>query len=122
MGEAFRWAGGGAQHPLQRQGLSGERNHSRPHPLGSGSFHPSRDIQEVLTSEHVARILADYAIEVRKLAYILSSGLAETEALLDYTCATGHLGDAASESAGHTVATPGVVGDRAGLGTATTKR
>jgi hypothetical protein len=30
-------------------------------------------MQEVLTSERVARILADYAIEVRKLAYILSS-------------------------------------------------
>jgi len=84
MGEAFRWAGGGAQHPLQRQGLSGERNHSRPHPLRLGSLHPSRDIQEVLTSERVARILADYAIEVRKLAYILPGGLAESEALRIY--------------------------------------
>ena len=31
--------------------------------------------------ERVARILADYAIEVRKLAYILPNGIGETEAL-----------------------------------------
>ena len=31
--------------------------------------------------ERVASILADYAIEVRKLAYILPSGIGETEAL-----------------------------------------
>ena len=31
--------------------------------------------------ERVARILADYAIEVRKLAYILPSGVGENEAL-----------------------------------------
>ena len=34
--------------------------------------------------ERVARILADYAIEVRKLAYILPSGVAESEALRLY--------------------------------------
>jgi hypothetical protein len=31
--------------------------------------------------ERVAHILADYAIEVRKLAYTLPSGVGETEAL-----------------------------------------
>ena len=31
--------------------------------------------------QRVARILADYAIEVRQLAYILPSGVGETEAL-----------------------------------------
>ena len=31
--------------------------------------------------DRVASILADYAIEVRKLAYILPSGIGETEAL-----------------------------------------
>ncbi len=31
--------------------------------------------------ERVARILADYALEVRKLAYILPSGVGQTEAL-----------------------------------------
>jgi hypothetical protein len=31
--------------------------------------------------ERVAHILADYALEVRKLAYTLPSGVAETEAL-----------------------------------------
>jgi hypothetical protein len=31
--------------------------------------------------ERVARILANYAIEVRKLAYTLPSGVGETEAL-----------------------------------------
>ena len=31
--------------------------------------------------ERIARILADYAMEVRKLAYILPSGVGQTEAL-----------------------------------------
>ena len=32
-------------------------------------------------TERIARILADYAMEVRKLAYILPSGVGQTEAL-----------------------------------------